>query len=137
MSQFKHKISKSRFVSGIQCSKKLYFDLYRHDLKPPISKSQELLFSSGNTIGMLARQVFAMGSSASIKSVLPAIAPELSYKDLETSNGGDASSTFIAMIEGTFNGNIEVSRNHLLDYCNRDTLGMVIIWQELYSLSGF
>ena len=78
-----------------------------------------------------------MGSSASIKSVLPAIAPEFSYKDLPISNGGDASNTFMSMIDGTFNGNKEASRNQLLEYCKRDTLGMVIIWQELYALSGF
>jgi hypothetical protein len=41
------------------------------------------------------------------------------------------------MIDGTFNGNKEASRNQLLEYCKRDTLGMVIIWQELYALSGF
>ena len=65
MSQFKHKISKSRFVSGIQCSKKLYFDLYRNDLKPPITESQQLLFDKGTDVGFLAQQVFPNGKDAS------------------------------------------------------------------------
>lgn len=68
MTQFKHKISKSRFVSGIQCLKKLYFDMYRHDLRPGISESQEILFDSGNTIGKLAQQVFPFGKDATPNS---------------------------------------------------------------------
>ena len=77
-----------------------------------------------------------MENSASIKSVLPAIAPEFDYKDLPISNGGDASNTFMSMIDGTFNGNREAIRSQLLEYCKRDTVGMVIIWQELYALLG-
>jgi hypothetical protein len=78
----------------------------------------------------------SMGNSASIKSVLPAIAPEFSYKDLEISNGGDASSTFQSMIDGSFVGEPEEVRNQLLKYCERDTLGMVVIWRELISQIG-
>ena len=72
-----------------------------------------------------------MGGSASIKSVLPAIAPEFSYKDLEISNGGDASNTFLSMIKEQFNGDEVKVRKSLKKYCERDTLGMVIIWEEL------
>jgi hypothetical protein len=72
-----------------------------------------------------------MGGSASIKSVLPAIDPEFSYNDLEISNGGLASNTFLSMINNKFNGDEAELRESLLKYCERDTLGMVIIWQEL------
>jgi hypothetical protein len=75
-----------------------------------------------------------MGGSASIKSVLPAIAPEFSYKDLEISNGGDASNTFLSMINITFIGDEGKVRESLKKYCERDTLGMVIIWEELIKL---
>lgn len=75
-----------------------------------------------------------MGGSASIKSVLPAIAPEFSYKDLEISNGGDASNTFLSMINKTFIGDEVKVRESLKKYCERDTLGMVIIWEELIKL---
>lgn len=71
-----------------------------------------------------------MKASASIKSVLPAIAPEFSYKELEISDGGLASNTFLALIEG----NIEFTpaiKNNLLKYCERDTEGMVVLWREL------
>jgi hypothetical protein len=75
-----------------------------------------------------------MGNSASIKYVLPAIAPEFSYQDLEISNGGDASNTFLNMINKTFTGDEVKVRKALKKYCERDTLGMVIIWQELIRL---
>jgi hypothetical protein len=77
-----------------------------------------------------------MGGSASIKSVLPAIAPLFSYKDLEISNGGDASNTFFSMINRTFNGDEAKVRKSLKKYCERDTLGMVIIWEELIKQIG-
>ena len=72
-----------------------------------------------------------MGKSASIKSVLPALAPEFSYDDLVIGNGGDASETFLAMINDTFEGNSDETRQHLLRYCERDTYGMVVIWKHL------
>ena len=73
-------------------------------------------------------------SSASIKYVLPAIAPEFSYQDLEISNGGDASNTFLNMIHKTFTGDEVKVREALKKYCERDTLGMIIIWEELIKL---
>lgn len=75
-----------------------------------------------------------MGKSASIKYVLPAIDPEFSYQDLEIANGGDASSTFVKMIFNEFEGDIIKAYENLLKYCERDTLGMVVIWRELYYL---
>jgi hypothetical protein len=73
----------------------------------------------------------AMGRSASIKSVLPAIAPEFSYADLTINNGGDASNIYLAMIKNKFNGDVALTRKHLLKYCERDTFGMVILYNEL------
>ena len=73
----------------------------------------------------------SMGGSASIKSVLPAIATEFSYDDLVIGNGGDASNTFLAMIKKGFPGDAELTRKHLLKYCERDTFGMVILYYEL------
>lgn len=77
-----------------------------------------------------------MGASASIKSVLPAIAPAFSYNDLAISNGTKASTVFFTMINATFDGDEEEKRIELLEYCERDTEGMVIIWKELMSING-
>jgi hypothetical protein len=73
-----------------------------------------------------------MAASASIKSVLPAIAPEFSYDDLVIGNGGDASSIFHSMITGDFVGDEAETRRHLLAYCERDTYGMVVIWKAVF-----
>jgi len=75
-----------------------------------------------------------MGNSASIKYVLPAIAPEFSYKDLKISNGGLASITFLCMILNKFEGDEATTRLNLLAYCERDTEGMVVIWKHLVDL---
>ena len=72
----------------------------------------------------------AMKNSASIKSVLPAIAPDFTYENLEIQDGGSASSLFHESIEnGIFTD--ENLRENLLKYCERDTLAMVIIYQFL------
>jgi hypothetical protein len=47
-----------------------------------------------------------MNGSYSIKSVLPALVPELSYSDLEIQEGGTASLTFLQMVNGSFEGNV-------------------------------
>ena len=75
-----------------------------------------------------------MGSSASLKSVLPAIAPDFSYADLEIGNGDIASKIFHAMIENSFKEDIHATTKHLLAYCERDTEGMVLIYRHLTDL---
>lgn len=76
----------------------------------------------------------SMGGSNSIKSVLPAIDPDYSYKDLEISNGSDASNIFLAMALNSFTGEQESTRKDLLEYCKRDSEGMVVIYRHLKSL---
>ena len=75
-----------------------------------------------------------MGGSASIKSVLPALDPNFSYSDLEIGNGEDASNIFLSMIKGKFVGDEKANRKALLAYCERDTLGMVILYQKLLKI---
>ncbi|MFM7667296.1 MAG: DUF2779 domain-containing protein, partial [Bacteroidota bacterium] len=59
-------LSKSRFVSGNQCEKKLYFDLFRKDLKPEITEEQQALFNTGHHFGELAQRVFPEGIDATL-----------------------------------------------------------------------
>jgi hypothetical protein len=72
-----------------------------------------------------------MQGSYSIKKVLPALVPELSYDNLNISEGGTASNTFAAMLIGEFVGDVEQTRRDLLDYCKLDTLAMVEILEKL------
>ena len=72
-----------------------------------------------------------MRGSYSIKSVLPALVPNLSYNYLEIKEGGTASNTFLSMVNETFQGNVEDTRRQLLEYCKLDTYAMVKILKKL------
>jgi hypothetical protein len=72
-----------------------------------------------------------MRGSYSIKLVLPALVPELSYNHLEIKEGGTASNTFLSMVNGTFEGDVEKTRRQLLEYCTLDTDAMVKILDKL------
>jgi hypothetical protein len=72
-----------------------------------------------------------MEGSYSIKKVLPALVPELSYADLAIANGGDASAAFINLREETDPEKIKATREALLEYCGLDTLAMVKILEKL------
>ena len=72
-----------------------------------------------------------MKGSYSIKYVLPALVPELSYNDLDIKEGGTAFNTFLSMVNGTFAGDVEETRNQLLEYCKLDTFAMVKILEKL------
>ena len=72
-----------------------------------------------------------MKGSYSIKYVLPALVPDLSYNELEIKDGGTASNTFLSMVNGKFEGNTEKTRKYLLEYCKLDTYAMVKILEKL------
>ena len=69
--------------------------------------------------------------SYSIKYVLPALVSELSYDDMEISDGGMASSAWLNMWELEDIEEIEKIRKALLEYCKLDTLAMVRILEKL------
>jgi len=67
-----------------------------------------------------------MRGSWSIKSVLPTIAPDLDYGDLEVSGGGEAQEAYLAASNlVTQADERERLRLGLLKYCERDTWAMV------------
>jgi hypothetical protein len=70
--------------------------------------------------------------SYSIKTVLPALVPELSYDELEIQNGGGAVAAFFQLAEGALKDReAERLRSALLAYCERDTLAMVKLHEVL------
>ena len=54
-------LSKSRLKRGLQCSKSLYFTLFKKELEPEISAATQLNFDEGNEVGALARKEFPKG----------------------------------------------------------------------------
>jgi hypothetical protein len=75
-----------------------------------------------------------MRGSYSIKDVLPALVPELSYDELEIGEGGTASAIYASMVQRTFDGDIPKTRKALLEYCKLDTFAMVKILEKLNSV---
>ena len=75
-----------------------------------------------------------MKGSYSIKKVLPALVPELSYNDLEIKEGGTASNTYAQMAQGLFTGDEVKTRKDLIEYCKLDTLAMVKILEKLKTI---
>jgi len=76
--------------------------------------------------------------SFSLKRVLPALIPDLSYDDLAIRDGDQASATLKRFL---LDGSVEEAerarmRRELLDYCQRDTLAMVRLVQRLRELAG-
>ena len=72
-----------------------------------------------------------MEGSASIKKVLPAICPELSYSDLEIKDGMTASNSFLELYSSNDKEFIASTRENLLKYCHLDTLAMVKVFEAL------
>ncbi len=71
----------------------------------------------------------------SIKNILPVLAPELSYKELEIQEGGSASQQW----NEVWLGNVtrvekETIIRNLKLYCGLDTYAMYAIWKHLYQL---
>jgi hypothetical protein len=62
----KHILSKSTFMSGLQCPKRLYLSKFRRDLLPEeVDEQQQAVFDAGNDAGKLAQQLFPNGIDAS------------------------------------------------------------------------
>ncbi len=69
--------------------------------------------------------------SWSIKKVLPSVAPELQYGDLDgVQDGGMAKDVFLkAISEGVTASRKTQIEKQLLDYCSLDTYAMVRLWK--------
>lgn len=76
----------------------------------------------------------SMNGSYSIKLVLPALVPEMSYADLEIGEGGSAMAAFEGLLNIDDDTQKEKIRNDLLEYCKLDTLAMVKILEKLKSI---
>src|SRR5208282_5089282 len=55
------RISKSKFVAGVQCPKRLYLQVHSPELAGQPDAGAEAIFEQGHEVGMLARQLFPGG----------------------------------------------------------------------------
>ena len=104
------------------------FPQYKDDLEEIVNRLKDLM------IPFQQKWYYTpeMKGSYSIKYVLPALVPELSYDGLPIKEGGAASNTFLSMVNGTFDGDFEETRTQLLEYCKLDTYAMVKILDKLF-----
>jgi len=61
----KHILSKSTFMYGCQCTKRLFLHKYKPKLRNPRDEQQQAIFDAGTSVGELARQLFKGGIDAS------------------------------------------------------------------------
>ncbi len=69
--------------------------------------------------------------SFSIKSVLPALVPEMTYKGMEVADGMAAGAAFMAMLATSDLDEKKRIEKALRDYCGQDTLAMVKLRERL------
>jgi predicted RecB family nuclease len=74
----------------------------------------------------------AFAGSYSLKAVLPALVPELSYDGMAVANGQDAGLAWESLVRGTADQDKrDKIRKALVDYCGRDTLALVRLLKQL------
>ena len=79
----------------------------------------------------------AFAGSYSLKAVLPALVPEMSYDGMAVANGQDAGLAWESLLRGGLD-QIERDRSKkaLLEYCGQDTLGLVKLLDALRTASS-
>jgi Domain of unknown function(DUF2779) len=77
----------------------------------------------------------AYAGSYSIKSVLPALVPEMTYDGMEVANGQAAGLAWESLVRGSLDQTEhEKIRKALLDYCGQDTLAIICLVEKLRRL---
>jgi len=70
--------------------------------------------------------------SFSIKNVLPALIPDMSYENMEVADGTEAGLAYEKLIHGKLDSKEKQAlRNALLEYCRQDTMAMVKLLEYL------
>jgi hypothetical protein len=80
----------------------------------------------------------AFAGSYSLKAVLPALIPTLSYDGMAVADGQAAGIAWESLVRGNL-GKTERDRirKALLDYCGQDTLALVRLLERLLNRSGY
>jgi len=106
------------------------FPKYKEEIEERISRVKDLMIPFQKKYYYTSK----MKGSYSIKYVLPALIPDLTYENLEINEGGLASIAFESLYYETDLMRIADIRNNLLEYCKLDTFAMVRILEKLESI---
>jgi hypothetical protein len=76
----------------------------------------------------------AFAGSFSLKYVLPALVPDMTYEGMEVGNGTEAGVAWEKLVRGGWSeAERHQKRKELLDYCGQDTMAMVRLLEKLKS----
>jgi predicted RecB family nuclease len=101
---------------------------------PPRGADQEIQSRLWDLLPVVRNHVYhpAFAGSFSLKAVLPALVPDMTYEGMAVANGTDAGLAWESLVRG---GLDQVERDKikkaLLDYCGQDTLAMVRLLEKL------
>ncbi len=96
-----------------------------------IKKIQRRLF---DLLPVVRNHVYhpSFAGSYSLKAVLPALIPQMSYAGMQVSDGQGAGLAWDLLVRGTLDRDeYEKTRKALLEYCSQDTLAMVRLLEKL------
>ena len=54
-------LSKSRFMAGLQCQKRLYLECFHPELAEPVDAGRQAILDTGTRVGELARELYQGG----------------------------------------------------------------------------
>jgi len=120
------------FEIGIMKNLKEWFPKYAGKLDEIIDNIRDLK----DPFSQRLAYHWKMQGSASLKVVLPAFIPEMTYEDLEITEGGAAQAAYFDMCEASVPKELKRIRKALLKYCKQDTLAMVKLWRMLQKLAN-
>jgi hypothetical protein len=109
------------------------------ELFPDLSQELDLIIGRLVDLHKIIRDNFYHSDfhgSTSIKKVLPVLVPDMSYDGLEIAEGDSAMAAFAYMALGRYDETeCNSIRNHLLEYCKKDTEAEVKVFERL--ITGF
>jgi hypothetical protein len=101
---------------------------------PPRGADQEIQIRRWDLLPVIRKHVYhpAFAGSFSLKAVLPALVPDMTYEGMVVAGGQDAGLAWESLIRGGL-GRDEHQRvrKALLDYCGQDTLALVRLLEKL------
>jgi hypothetical protein len=101
---------------------------------PPRVADQEIQSRLWDLLPVVRNHVYhpAFAGSFSLKDVLPALVPEMTYGGMEIANGQDAGLAWESLTGGSLD-QVEQDkvRKALLDYCGQDTLALIKLVERL------
>jgi hypothetical protein len=118
------------FEKGILNGIKSFLPQYSDEIDAIIDRIVDLI------VPFRSKHVYSpdMKGSYSLKYVLPALVPHLSYENMDIGDGGAASANYLSLFDEVDENISNEKRKKLLEYCELDTWGMVEILRVLRSI---